>query len=1128
MEGLLFLILVVFICTSEIPFPTESLLVDLIVEPSPVRLLSTARLRCSFAGAEDLKLQYIAWYKIDFDGKRTFVYDYSFVCPNGIANHTSQSYNDLKDRSLLFVTEPLSSSGVGKSSPEFQDHQSDWRERDVLRRASLEMLKKGAFVHSTGAESVSSPKQPVAGGGTAILLINDVWFLDEAKYECIIKPIGQPAQNDIAHLFIVVLPTNPIITLSSEGPYKENDTATLKCHGNVGRPAGYLTWLRRAPNALTYDTIPDEDTTTSIIHHDNGTTSAELSLQIQLETRDDKSIFKCLAKSRAMRPWEPTPNATKTITVHFSPRGGKILFDAASNRYYCYAKGSPTPEYVWLWHRGNDGDSLPQDDVDTIMSTNQYLDISSIQGTGHFLFKCLVSNVIDGKRSTLTLETELNLSGTPAPYTSPPPLNTQSQQNPDSIPITPPPTPPPEVNNFPNAHIFHHLNHINEHIRETKPFDDIIQYLETNSATPEPLDVTPKYNPYSHDIIQYLDTNIHNEGLPYPVIIEEPSKVDVIVTTPSPLSTTTTSSTSTTDIATREADSSIPLTPARAATRRSGRVRGSGGRGGFAGFEEIEQVLLIPNEPKPPIKKSSRPIQRRMKNIKNLRLRRLRALRNRRMRSNMRRRKPPIIRPLQKVIPPLEPIAPQGSKDRSYPVGSYPMILPLQHKRRFNQLFLKKDGEENVELEEPIENIQEDNVESKSMEYLDWPEEPLGQPGENTATEYEQHSSDRYPEHEIRDHKIEYDYPWEYENNNEYFNSYTDDDSDYYTNGETWEQTPQYQSVETTPSTINRNHHTAEDMSQTLDEIYKDSPAMMPFEVIDESLPKDSTGLTLEELYKKNPSFLPTQNNIPEKIHEELPPSGLTLQELYKNSPQLLPMALTPKAANEVLKDTWVNPMQGKETHTHKDLKSKSEKTNGKTLKEIYKEITDQNHKLSEDNILDQSRLLMDQYSKRGPNSATQEYQARGIPLFNLAQMQSALDSTTLDSESESIEKAAGLNCVGMPDGAYGGGCRAFYRCLGGVAYFVECKEGFAFNRNTGGCSSLTSAPAPCGKWRDCRSLPDAKYPDTERWCRFYYTCDKGQFLGHNECNPGLVFNFEKQVCDWPANVVAPPCGRQP
>ena len=37
-------------------------------------------------------------------------------------------------------------------------------------------------------------------------------------------------------------------------------------------------------------------------------------------------------------------------------------------------------------------------------------------------------------------------------------------------------------------------------------------------------------------------------------------------------------------------------------------------------------------------------------------------------------------------------------------------------------------------------------------------------------------------------------------------------------------------------------------------------------------------------------------------------------------------------------------------------------------------------------------------------------------------------------------------------DGAYGAGCRAFYRCTGQKAYFVECKQPYVYSKNTQKC----------------------------------------------------------------------------
>lgn len=176
--------------------------VSLVAEPSPVRLLSTARLVCTFHGHDDLKLQYIAWTKIDFDGQRTFVYEHTSHCVSG---PIQKSYNDLQNRSVLHVVEPLDASGY-MPGPSAEHQPSDWRERDVLRRVSLEIHKNGkngAFIHSTGAESLHGLTEPRVGEGTATLFINDVWFLDEAKYECLVKVQGEPAVSDVTSLYIV-------------------------------------------------------------------------------------------------------------------------------------------------------------------------------------------------------------------------------------------------------------------------------------------------------------------------------------------------------------------------------------------------------------------------------------------------------------------------------------------------------------------------------------------------------------------------------------------------------------------------------------------------------------------------------------------------------------------------------------------------------------------------------------------------------------------------------------------------------------------------------------------------------------------------------------------------------------
>ena len=42
--------------------------------------------------------------------------------------------------------------------------------------------------------------------------------------------------------------------------------------------------------------------------------------------------------------------------------------------------------------------------------------------------------------------------------------------------------------------------------------------------------------------------------------------------------------------------------------------------------------------------------------------------------------------------------------------------------------------------------------------------------------------------------------------------------------------------------------------------------------------------------------------------------------------------------------------------------------------------------------------------------------------------------------------------------------------------------------------------------------------PDPEN-CQCFYKCDAGEIHGHECCPPGLVFNPDILVCDWPYNV---------
>merc|ERR1711976_260512 len=118
----------------------------------------------------------------------------------------------------------------------------------------------------------------------------------------------------------------------------------------------------------------------------------------------------------------------------------------------------------------------------------------------------------------------------------------------------------------------------------------------------------------------------------------------------------------------------------------------------------------------------------------------------------------------------------------------------------------------------------------------------------------------------------------------------------------------------------------------------------------------------------------------------------------------------------------------------------------------------------------------------------------------------------------------AQIDCSDKPDGAYGWGCRAYTVCRDGVGSEVECLYPDVFNPVTKQCDDISNVGPPCGQLRNCSEKEDGRYADLYVDCTAYYTCLNGQYFGHNPCPPGLVFNEEGQVCDWPYNV-PPPCG---
>ncbi|KAK2169162.1 hypothetical protein LSH36_12g23007 [Paralvinella palmiformis] len=107
-------------------------------------------------------------------------------------------------------------------------------------------------------------------------------------------------------------------------------------------------------------------------------------------------------------------------------------------------------------------------------------------------------------------------------------------------------------------------------------------------------------------------------------------------------------------------------------------------------------------------------------------------------------------------------------------------------------------------------------------------------------------------------------------------------------------------------------------------------------------------------------------------------------------------------------------------------------------------------------------------------------------------------------------------------------GCRSYRICQGGEYVQYDCvPPALVYNYVEHRCTAPEDAPPPCGDFHDCSQLPDASYPDMSTNCTFFFTCLNGIDYGLQTCNPGLVFSYETQTCNWPDNVKEP-CGNIP
>ncbi|XP_065571760.1 probable chitinase 10 isoform X2 [Artemia franciscana] len=99
--------------------------------------------------------------------------------------------------------------------------------------------------------------------------------------------------------------------------------------------------------------------------------------------------------------------------------------------------------------------------------------------------------------------------------------------------------------------------------------------------------------------------------------------------------------------------------------------------------------------------------------------------------------------------------------------------------------------------------------------------------------------------------------------------------------------------------------------------------------------------------------------------------------------------------------------------------------------------------------------------------------------------------------------------------------CSMFYQCANGGSTAQTCPPGLTFNPDILACDYPDNFFPPCGTRFPCPE-PDGYFPNPDN-CESYFVCSGG--LSYEQvCSPGLVYNVENNVCDFPFNV-PPPCG---
>ncbi|KAL8604602.1 hypothetical protein ACOMHN_013382 [Nucella lapillus] len=115
-------------------------------------------------------------------------------------------------------------------------------------------------------------------------------------------------------------------------------------------------------------------------------------------------------------------------------------------------------------------------------------------------------------------------------------------------------------------------------------------------------------------------------------------------------------------------------------------------------------------------------------------------------------------------------------------------------------------------------------------------------------------------------------------------------------------------------------------------------------------------------------------------------------------------------------------------------------------------------------------------------------------------------------------------DCSAAADGLYIGDCTHFYRCDNQTTRMLPCPANLVVNELQMWCDYKDMVQPPCGTAPNCSGIIDGNYADYSSRCQQYYTCHHGLFYGFTKCAANLIFNPEKNTCDWPF-LVKPPCG---